>query len=97
MLVNLIQSLLMLISEICVAFFIYLVMLYVNLKITLFVSVFMGTNILLIKYLILNKTKKWGEERSKAIGEYYQIIGSTFGNYKFVKLQFNGEKIMNNF
>ena len=97
MLVNLIQSLLMLISEVCVVFFIYLVMLYVDLKITLFVTVFMGINILLIKYLILNKTKKWGAERSKAIEEYYQIIGSTFGNYKFIKLQSSDEKIMNNF
>ena len=97
MLVNLIQSLLMLISEICIAFFIYLVMLYVCLKITLFVTVFMGENIFHIRNLILNKTKKWGVERSKAIEEYYQIIGSTFGNYKFIKLQSNDEKIMNNF
>ena len=97
MLVTLVQSLLMLISEVCVVFFIYLVMLYVDLKITLFVSIFMGINILLIKHLILNKTKKWGIERSKAIEEYYQIIGSTFGNYKFIKLQSNDKKIMNNF
>ena len=97
LLVILIQNFLMMLSEICVVFFIYLVMLYVNFKITLFVTVFMGINILLIKYLILNKTKKWGVERSKAMEEYYQIIGSTFGNYKFIKLQSNDEKIMNNF
>ena len=97
LLVILIQNFLMMLSEICVVFFIYLVMLYVDLKITLFVSIFMGINILLIKYLILNKTKKWGVERSEAIEEYYQIIGSTFGNYKFIKLQSNDEKIMNNF
>ena len=97
LLVILIQNFLMMLSEICVVFFIYLVMLYVDLKITLFVTVFMGINILLIKHLILNKTKKWGIERSKAIEEYYQIIGSTFGNYKFIKLQSNDEKIMNNF
>ncbi|WP_303189185.1 ABC transporter ATP-binding protein [Fusobacterium ulcerans] len=97
LLVILIQNFLMMLSEICVVFFIYLVMLYVDSKITLFVTVFMGINILLIKYLILNKTKKWGTERSKAIEEYYQIIGSTFGNYKFIKLQSNNEKIMNNF
>ena len=36
-------------------------------------------------------------DRSKAMEEYYQIIGSTFGNYKFIKLQSNDEKIMNNF
>lgn len=97
LLVILIQNFLMMLSEICVVFFIYLVMLYVDSKITLFVTVFMGINILLIKYLILNKTKKWGVERSKAIEEYYQIIGSTFGNYKFIKLQSDDEKIMNNF
>ena len=96
-LVALVQNFLMMLSEICVVFFIYLVMLYVDLKITLFVTVFMGVNIFLIKYLILNKTKKWGVDRSKAIEEYYQIIGSTFGNYKFIKLQSNDEKIMNNF
>ncbi|MHD0315033.1 ABC transporter ATP-binding protein [Fusobacterium varium] len=97
LLVILIQNFLMMLSEICVVFFTYLVMLYVDLKITLFVTVFMGINILLIKHLILNKTKKWGVERSKAIEEYYQIIGSTFGNYKFIKLQSNDETIMNNF
>ncbi|WP_462351483.1 ABC transporter ATP-binding protein [Fusobacterium varium] len=97
LLVILIQYFLMMLSEICVVFFIYLVMLYIDFKITLFVTVFMGINILLIKYLVLNKTKKWGTERSKAIEEYYQIIGSTFGNYKFIKLQSNDEKIMNNF
>ena len=97
LLVILIQNFLMMLSEICVVIFIYLVMLYVDLKITLFVTVFMGINILLIKYLILNKTKKWGVERSKAIEAYYQMIGSTFGNYKFIKLQSNDEKIINNF
>ena len=97
LLVILIQNFLMMLSEICVVIFIYLVMLYVDLKITLFVTIFMGINILLIKYLILNKTKKWGIERSKAIEEYYQIVGSTFGNYKFIKLQSNDEKIINNF
>ena len=97
LLVVLIQNFLMMLSEICVVFFIYLVMLYIDLKITLFVTVFMGVSIFFIKCLILNKTKKWGTERSKAIEEYYQIIGSTFGNYKFIKLQSNDEKIMNNF
>ena len=97
LLVILIQNFLMMLSEICVVFFIYLVMLYVDLKITLFVTIFMGINILFIKHLILNKTKKWGIERSKAIEEYYQIIGSTFGNYKFIKLQSNDEKIIKNF
>ncbi|MHD0317365.1 ABC transporter ATP-binding protein [Fusobacterium sp. THCT1E2] len=95
--VVLIQNCLMMISEICVVVFIYVVMLYVNLKITLLVSIFMGINILLIKYFLINKVKKWGKDRFDATQEYYQIIGSTFGNYKFIKLQSNDESILNNF
>ncbi|CAK7083021.1 hypothetical protein [Tissierella sp.] len=85
--VVLIQNCLMMVSEICVVVFIYIVMLYVDLKITLFVSIFMGINILLIKYFLINKVKKWGKDRFDATQEYYHIIGSTFGNYKFIKLQ----------
>ena len=95
--VVLIQNCLMMVSEICVVVFIYIVMLYVDLKITLFVSIFMGINILLIKYFLINKVKKWGKDRFDATQEYYQIIGSTFGNYKFIKLQSDDESILNNF
>ena len=95
--VVLIQNCLMMVSEICVVVFIYIVMLYVDLKITLFVSIFMGINILLIKYFLINKVKKWGKDRFDATQEYYQIIGSTFGNYKFIKLQSDDKSILNNF
>ena len=95
--VVLIQNCLMMVSEICVVVFIYIVMLYVDLKITLFVSIFIGINILLIKYFLISKVKKWGKDRFDATQEYYQIIGSTFGNYKFIKLQSDDKSILNNF
>ena len=95
--VVLIQNCLMMVSEICVVVFIYIVMLYIDFKITLFVSIFMGINILLIKYFLINKVKKWGKDRFDATQEYYQIIGSTFGNYKFIKLQSDDKSILNNF
>ena len=97
MLVTLIQNLLMIASEGCVIFFIYIVMLFVDFKITGFVTIFMLINVGIIKLLILNRTKRWGSERSRAIQEYYQIIGAVFGNYKFIKLQSQDEKIMDNF
>lgn len=62
----------MMLSEMCVVLFIYLVMLYVDLKIILFASMSIGINIFLIKYLVINKIKKWGIEKSKAIEEYSQ-------------------------
>lgn len=95
--VVLIQNCLMMVSEICVVVFIYIVMLYIDLKITLFVSIFMGINILLIKCFLISKVKKWGKDRFDATQEYYQIIGSTFGNYKFIKLQSDDKSILNNF
>jgi ATP-binding cassette subfamily B protein len=97
LLANVVQNFLMMVSEISVVFFIYSVMLIVNLQITLFVSLFMLINVILIKMIILNKTKRWGFERSKAIQEYYQIIGATFGNFKFIKILSRNDGILNRF
>lgn len=87
------QQTLLFFSEIIVMIMIYLVMIIVNFKITLLVSLFLGGCISGIKILIINKTKKWGEERAKNIEIYYKIIGATFGNYKFIKLLGNNEQI----
>ena len=84
--VAVLQQFLLLFSEVVVMFSIYLVMLIVNFKITLFVSLFLGIAVFFIKIGIINKTKIWGVERANAINDYYKIIGATFGNYKFIKL-----------
>lgn len=96
-LVILLQNLLLFFSEIIVIIMIYIVMLMVNFKITILVSLFLGVCIIFIKVLIINKTKNWGIQRAKAIEEYYKIIGATFGNYKFIKLLGNDKKIKNRF
>ncbi len=91
------QQALLLFSEIIVIIMIYMVMLVVNFKITLLVSMFLGVCVAIIKLLIINKTKSWGVQRAKAIEEYYKIIGATFGNYKFIKLLGNDEQINERF
>ena len=91
--VMVLQSLLLLLGECIVVFTVYIVMLIVNFKITLFVTLFLGFNILIIKLLIINKVKVWGRTRAKAIDDYYKIIGSTFGNYKFIKLLSKYEEV----
>ena len=97
LLVIVLQQLLLLFSEIIVMTMIYIVMLIVNFKITLLVSIFLGLCVIIIKLLIINRTKSWGVQRAKAIEEYYKIIGATFGNYKFIKLLGNDEQINERF
>lgn len=97
LLVLLLQYFLLMMSEMIVVIAIYLVMLIVDIKITLFVSMFLLVCLLLIKLKIINRTKKWGVDRAKAMKEYYEIIGSTFGNYKFIKLLGENEKILDLF
>lgn len=97
LLVGLVQQILMLLSEIIVIFCIYVVMLVVNIKITFLVTLFLGGCVFIIKLLIINKTKIWGQQRAKVIEEYYKIIGATFGNYKFIKLLGNINEINDRF
>lgn len=97
LLVLVLQYLLLLFSEAIVVVMVYIVMLVVNFKITILVSMFLGLCVAIIKLLIINKTKSWGVQRAKAIEEYYKIIGATFGNYKFIKLLGNDEQINNRF
>lgn len=96
-LVILLQNLLLLFSEIIVIVMIYIVMLVVNFKITILVSLFLGICIIFIKVLIINKNKNWGIQRAKVIEEYYKIIGATFGNYKLIKLLDNNKQINRRF
>lgn len=97
LLVIVLQQLLLLFSEVIVIVMVYIVMLIVNFKITLLVSLFLSLCIVIIKFLIINKTKRWGIQRAKAIEEYYKIIGATFGNYKFIKLLGSDEQINKRF
>lgn len=97
LLVIVLQQFLLFFSEIIVVIMTYIVMLIVNFKITILVSISLGVCIVIIKFLIINKTKRWGIERAKAIDNYYKIIGATFGNYKFIKLLGNDIQINNKF
>lgn len=95
--VMILQNFLLLLGEYIAIVSIYIIMLVVNFKITLFSTIFLGLNVIFIKKLIINRTKVWGKERAKAIDNYYKIIGSTFGNYKFIKLLSRYEQINNKF
>lgn len=92
-----ISAILLMISEFFVIIFIYVAMLYVNWKVTLLMSIFLTLNALFLLKTISQKIKMQGKKREEFQKQFYEIINSTFGNFKIIKLQSNDEIIINKF
>ncbi len=96
-LTSLVQSILFMASEFFVIVFLYAMLLYVNYKVTL-----MLTLILLISGFILTSTvskmvKNAGTKRSNVQIKFYDIINKSLGNFKLIKLQTNDKILLNEF
>lgn len=61
-------------------------MLFIDWKITLAMTIFLLLNAL---FLIKTISKTQGVLREKSQKDFYEIINSTFGNFKLIKLQSN--------
>jgi len=96
-LVQLISNVLFLMSEVFVLFFIYSMLLYVNWKMTLLLTLFLLANIWILKKVVSTKIKKAGELRNKMQEKFYEIIHSSFGNFKIIKLKGNDKEILDKF
>lgn len=79
-------SLLLLISEIFVALFLYTTLLFVDYKITLAITLFLGCMVLFLVKTISALIKKEGVKRNEFQRVFYRIINESFGNLKFIKL-----------
>ena len=96
-LVNLISNFLFMMSEVFVLILIYSFLLYVNWKMTLLLSVFLGINIVLMKKFVSKKIKLAGIERNKFQIYFYEIINNSFGNFKIIKLKSKDNIILDKF
>lgn len=96
-LVQLISNLLFMLSEISVTIFIYGMLLWVNWKMTILLTLFLGINIVLLKRFVSTKIKRAGEFRNTMQQRFYEIIVSTFGNFKIIKLKGNDKDILQKF
>lgn len=92
-----IYAILLIISEIFVMFFIYSAMLFIDWKITLAMTIFLLLNALFLIKTVSKKIKIQGVLREKSQKDFYEIINSTFGNFKLIKLQSNDKIILNRF
>jgi ATP-binding cassette subfamily B protein/ATP-binding cassette subfamily C protein len=92
-----IQNLLILVSEFFVIFLLYILMIYVNLKMTLLLTFILIIKILFLKITISKRIVKIGEKREQYQGDMYRIINETFGNFKIIKFISNQFNLVNNF
>jgi len=96
-LTGLISAILFMMSEIFVIIFIYSMMLYVNYKITFLLTFLLGINAFLLTKTVSKMIKKAGEKRADFQKRFYEIINSTLGNFKMIKLKSDDGKILSKF
>ncbi|PPB53521.1 ABC transporter ATP-binding protein/permease [Campylobacter hyointestinalis] len=92
-----IQQLLSMSCEFFTILLFYIMLLIVDCKMTLVLSVVLGFIVWLTIKFISNNIKKQGQKRNYAQGEFYKILNESFGNFKLIKLIQNEDKILDNF
>jgi len=96
-LTSLLAGMLFMMSEVFVVIFIYSMMLYINWKITLLLSIILGLNAFFLVKFVSTKIKQAGCKREGFQKDFYKIISSSFGNFKLIKLKSNNREIMQKF
>ncbi|WP_292654744.1 ABC transporter ATP-binding protein [Nitratifractor sp.] len=96
-LVALISAALFMMSEVFVLILIYGMLIYVNWKMTLLLTIFLGFNLVLLKLFVSTKIKKAGEEREGFQQRFYEVINKSFGNFKIIKLKSEEEHLLEEF
>ena len=94
---NLLSGLLLMLSEIFVVIFIYTIMLIINWKITLLISILLIVNAILLILTVSRAIKKSGVAREEHQKKFYEILQSSLGNFKMMKLSSNTEPILKRF
>lgn len=92
-----IAAMLFIISEILIMFILYMILLYIDWKITLALTIFLGLSILFISKVISPKIKSAGNQRTSLQGVVYELISSSLGNFKILKLKDSDSLVLNKF
>ncbi|ADV47240.1 ABC transporter ATP-binding protein [Nitratifractor salsuginis] len=91
------SSLLFMMSEIIIIIIIYGVLLWLDWKITLLITLFLLINFIILFKLVSLKIKEAGKAREKYERDFFKIIHGVLGNFKIIKLSNSGEKYLNRF
>ena len=96
-LTNIFKALLFMVSEVFIIIFIYLIMLYMSYKATLVLTFFLTLNFFFLTRVVSKKIKTIGIKREKVQRNFFEIINSTLGNFKLIKLHSHDVDILNKF
>jgi ATP-binding cassette subfamily B protein/ATP-binding cassette subfamily C protein len=94
---SLLLNLLMIFSEAFTVLFLYVFMVLVNWQITLVLTFILILIVLIVFVTLIRTSKRLGEKRYAANVKLSRTLWETFGNFKFIKLKGNEEKILNVF
>lgn len=96
-LTNLISAVLFLMSEVFIVILLYVMMIYVNYKITFLLTVILLLNAALMLKTVSKTIKKAGVIRAELQKSFFEIINKSFGNFKLIKLSNHDNKILDEF
>jgi len=96
-LTSLISAVLFMISEVFVLILIYGMLLYVNWKITLLLTLILLLNGLFMTQTISKVIKRQGVRREELQKRFYEVINTTFGNFKMIKLRGGEDRVKRQF
>jgi len=96
-LTHLISAVMLIISEFFILIFIYAMMLYVNWKVTVILTLVLIVNALLLTKTVSKRIQQAGDNRAAYQKSFYEVINSSFGNFKLIKLLSNETQILQRF
>jgi ATP-binding cassette subfamily B protein/ATP-binding cassette subfamily C protein len=91
---KLILSVMKFLSEIFTVFLIYIVIVFINWKMTLVITFILLLLVLFMLYFLTNKNKKLGAKRVESGRLIYRSLKESLGNIKFIKLKGNEAGIL---
>ncbi|EAH8787476.1 ABC transporter ATP-binding protein [Campylobacter jejuni] len=94
---TMISSFLLMMSEIFVVLLLYTLMLLVNYKITLFLSLFMIINAFILIKVLSPIVKNAGLKREEAMKNFFEILNTNLNNFKLIKLKTKEDGVLNLF
>jgi len=94
---NMIQNILLFMSEMFTVLFLYILILFVNLKMTLILTAILGLKVLFLTKKLSKIIKRQGEKRAAFQNKFHRLIAETFGNFKIIKLIGNESQILDSF
>ncbi len=91
------QSLLLTFSEFFTIVLLYTLLLLMNWKMTLVLTILLGAKVLFLLFFLKKRIEKEGTRRSIMQSKFYKILNETFGNFKIIKLIQNEQKLYSEF